>query len=122
MLVLFFNAGCSREETAPPYQFAGVGQEPGWLLQIDSVITFSYDYAQRTLTVPVPRPMPEATGAKVWHVKNDSTDLQVVVAETPCEDAMSGKPYPATVTVTLNGQVYRGCGGPPNPAAPGARP
>lgn len=122
MLAVFCSASCSREEKPPPYQFAGVGQEPGWLLQIDSVITFSYDYAQRTVTVPVPRSMPDATGARVWQVKTDTTDLQVVVAETPCEDAMSGKPYPATVTVTLNGQVYRGCGGPPSSTPSGARP
>jgi uncharacterized membrane protein len=27
-----------------------------------------------------------------------------------CEDSMSGRPFPATVTVTLNGRSFHGCG------------
>lgn len=113
--VLGLGCAAKEPETRPsePFKFAGIGQEPGWLLEIDSTYTirFSYDYAQRSVRVEAGAPTLDSAGARVWHVKTDTTDLQVVVTTAPCEDVMSGKPYPSTVTVTLNGQVYRGCGG-----------
>ena len=122
ILLAVLGLGCSGKVSPEPYRFSGVGQEPGWSLEIDSIIRFSYDYAQRTVSVPTPEPTSDATGVRVWKAKNDTTDLQVVVAETACEDAMSGKPYPSTVTVTLNGQVYRGCGGVTGTPTPPPRP
>ena len=38
------------------------------------------------------------------------TTLRVEVVPVRCEDTMSGKPFPATVTVTLNERSFRGCG------------
>jgi putative lipoprotein len=99
------------DTTAADFHLRAIGQEPGWLLEIDppNEIRFSYDYGQRTLTTPVPPPA-DSAGTKVWNAKAGSYDLRIVVADTPCEDVMSGKPYPATVTVTLNGKEFRGCG------------
>jgi uncharacterized membrane protein len=128
VVVVLGSLGCAAEDASQvpmPFRFAAVGQEPGWLLEIDSAhtIRFSYDYAQRTVSGTGQPPASDSSGARVWHLKNDSTDLRVVVSATPCEDVMSGKPYPATVTVTLNGQVYRGCGGEvDSPSSSGARP
>lgn len=95
--------------------FRGIGQEPGWILQIvrGREMRFSYDYGERTVATPVPTPT-DSAGTQVWHVITEANDLRVVVVPTRCEDVMSGKPFPATVTVTLNGQAYRGCGGPPD--------
>lgn len=115
------SLGCTPGEAPPAgdsaqptlFRFRAVGQEPGWLLEIDSQkeIRFSYDYGQKTATTPVPQPT-DSSGAQVWHAMTEGNDLRIVIVRTPCEDAMSGQPYPATVTVTLNGQDYRGCGGP----------
>jgi uncharacterized membrane protein len=125
VLGLGCDAGEPSSQPAKPFRFAGIGQEPGWLLEIDSTntIRFSYDYAQRTVRVAAEAPTLDSAGARVWHVKNDTTDLQVAVTTAACEDVMSGKPYPSTVTVTLNGQVYRGCGGEGDTGSPsGAKP
>ena len=121
VLTMACSLGCSKAESPPadnatraPFRFRAVGQEPGWLLEIDSEkeIRFSYDYAQQTATTPVPQPT-DSAGAQVWHATAEGTDLRIVILPAPCQDVMSGQPYPATVTVTLNGQAYRGCGGPP---------
>jgi uncharacterized membrane protein len=37
-------------------------------------------------------------------------DLRIEIAPVKCSDAMSGKPFSATVTVTLNERSFRGCG------------
>src|SRR5688572_25726156 len=41
--------------------FRAVGQEPGWLLEIDNErsMRLAYDYAEREATVPVPQPARE---------------------------------------------------------------
>lgn len=51
-----------------------------------------------------------ANGASVYHAVTEANDLCVVIASTPCTDIMSGRPFETTVTVTLNGQTYHGCG------------
>lgn len=58
---------------------------------------------------PTPKTDPE-TGARVYHAVADANDLRVAIERTPCTDVMSGKPFATTVTVTLNGQTYGGCG------------
>jgi len=37
-------------------------------------------------------------------------DLRVEIVPVSCNDSMSGRAFPATVTVTLNGRTFRGCG------------
>jgi uncharacterized membrane protein len=34
----------------------------------------------------------------------------VEIVPVACSDAMSGRDFAATVTVTLNGRTFRGCG------------
>lgn len=88
-----------------------VGQEPGWTLEIipEGEIVFVADYGARR--VATPDPGGEADGDRlVYHAVTESADLRVVVSPEPCEDVMSGAPYPATVEVTLDGETYRGCG------------
>jgi uncharacterized membrane protein len=51
-----------------------------------------------------------ATGTHTYHAVTEATNLHVVLRPQPCTDAMSGNPFPSTVT--LNGQTYDGCGGP----------
>jgi uncharacterized membrane protein len=36
--------------------------------------------------------------------------LTVEIAPRRCHDAMSGEPFPAAVTVTIDGRELRGCG------------
>lgn len=92
-------------------EYRALGQEPGWYLEIDEGVSMRlvYDYGERDATTPAPRPSRE-DGATVYHAATDAHDLRVVVEERPCSDVMSGLPFPDTVTVTIDGRSYRGCG------------
>lgn len=95
--------------------FRAVGQEPGWNLDIykGKEIRFTYDYGEREAVTPAPVPeIDPDNDASVYHAVTEANDLHVVIESSPCTDAMSGKPFESTVTVTLNGQTYHGCGEP----------
>lgn len=88
-----------------------IGQEPGWFLEIilGDRITFVADYGERRIVTPAPAPR-RAAGATVYHAKTEAHTLDVRLREARCRDVMSGRPYALTVTVTLGGQAYNGCG------------
>ena len=102
-------------ELARDDDFRAIGQEPGWQLAIEQgrQLRFIYDYGADTALSPVPEAETDsASGARTWHATTGAHDLRVVVTPSPCTDAMSGQPYETTVTVTLDGREYHGCGGP----------
>lgn len=108
-----------RRRSAAPEEdsqdFTALGQEPGWHLEIVSgkQITFTYDYGESKFVSPAPAPRTETTGGvRIYDTNTASGSLRVEIDPTPCADVMSGQPFPATVTVTLNGRSFRGCGGP----------
>jgi heat shock protein HslJ len=93
--------------------FRGLGQEPGWQIELRKGLEmrFSYDYGKGTAATPAPRPRVDAkTGTQTFHAKTGANDLRLDIVPVRCEDSMSGKPYPTTATVTLNGRTFRGCG------------
>lgn len=93
--------------------FRGIGQEPGWQLEIrkGSEMRFVYDYGKNMAVTPAPKAQIGSDGGtRTYHAVAESNDLRVVIVPVSCTDSMSGKPFPATVSVTLNGQTYRGCG------------
>ena len=102
-------------ELARDRDFRAVGQEPGWQLEIrlGSEMRFTYDYGQGSAVTPAARAVLDSrTGTRSFHGRAEANDLRVEIVPVKCEDAMSGKPYPATVTVTLNDRSFRGCGEP----------
>jgi heat shock protein HslJ/uncharacterized membrane protein len=93
--------------------FRAIGQEPGWQLEIrmGSEMRFTYDYGKGSAVTPAARAEIDAnTGTRTFHAKAETNDVRVEIVPVGCEDSMSGKPFPATVTVTLNGRSFRGCG------------
>ena len=93
--------------------FHAVGQEPGWQLEIrkGKEIRFTYDYGKGTAITPAPAAhLDTDSGRRTYHVTSAGNELEVVIVPVQCSDSMSGKPFPATVSVTLNGRAYRGCG------------
>lgn len=92
-------------------EFRGVGNEPGWYLEIQSgrQLLFVGDYgSQRVL---VPDAGEERVGpARVYHGADAAHDLRVEIVDEPCADTMSGEMFPSRVAVTLNSIVYQGCG------------
>ncbi len=100
-------------ELARDRDFRAVGQEPGWQLEMrmGSEFRFTYDYGKGSAVMPAARALVDTrTGTRSFHAVKESSDLRVEIVPVGCQDSMSGKPYPATVTVTLNDRSYRGCG------------
>lgn len=101
-------------ELARDHDFRGVGQEPGWQLEIrkGAEMRFIYDYGNGTAVTPAPKhEVDSSSGTRTYHAQSDGNELEVVIVPVSCADSMSGKPYPATVSVSLNGKKFRGCGG-----------
>jgi uncharacterized membrane protein len=93
--------------------FRALGQEPGWLLEIEDgkQITMVADYGERRVTTPAPQPeLNIDAGETIYRVATDAHRLRIVLRNEPCADVMSGERYPTTVVVELDGQEYRGCG------------
>lgn len=100
-------------ELARDRDFRAVGQEPGWQLEIrvGSEMRFTYDYGKGSAVTPAARAYLNAkTGTRTFHAVSEANDLRAEIVPVGCQDSMSGKPYPSTVTVTLNDRSFRGCG------------
>lgn len=98
------------EPVGPQPLFHGVGQEPGWTVDVfPDRIDFLGDYGERHVVVP--RPEPERRDGRTrYRVETEANDFTLTIETRPCRDGMSGQPYPATVVVEVNGDRYRGCG------------
>ncbi|MBM4218901.1 MAG: hypothetical protein FJ171_04530 [Gammaproteobacteria bacterium] len=100
-------------ELARDRDFRGLGQEPGWQIELRKGLEMrlAYDYGEGTAVTPAPRLQADTkTGTQTFHARTEASDLRLDIVPVHCEDTMSGKPFPATVTVTLNGRTFRGCG------------
>jgi hypothetical protein len=95
--------------------FRAVGQEPGWLLEFRHAreMRLITDYGADTAVASVPPAgIDSASGARTYRAAAGARDLQVLIEPTACTDVMSGESYETTVTITLDGRAYHGCGGP----------
>jgi uncharacterized membrane protein len=94
--------------------FFGVGQEPGWMIEIDegTRLYLLANYAEDTVDVVAPAPAidPAVPGRRVYRTEGDGHTVEVTIEPRPCSDAMSGKRYAETVLLTLDGKSYDGCG------------
>jgi uncharacterized membrane protein len=103
------------------HDFRAVGQEPFWHLEIiqGKEMRFALDVGDLKAVTPVPaRKTDPRTDAQTYHAVTEANDLLVVIEKKPCTDSMSGKTFPKTVSVTLNGKTYEGCGGPADSQSP----
>jgi putative lipoprotein len=96
---------------AEGYTFRGVGQEPGWTVEIapEREVRAVLDYGERTLTAPAPRTTHEG-GRTVYHAEAPEGALRVEVEPVACADAMSGERMTHTVALHVDGRELRGCG------------
>ena len=88
-----------------------IGQEPGWLLEIDheGSMRLLYDYGEQVVTIAAPKPVVAGTRT-TYAARTQERDLRITIDDAHCEDAMSGQPFPQVVTVTLGERELRGCG------------
>ena len=113
-LLLAATAACAYPAVtgAPPPAPTGdyyraLGQEPGWTLTIGGGrIDYVGHYGETRITVPRPEPRTSFNGHRY-----ETPRLIVDITHVRCNDAMSGFGFADTVTVTADGETYRGCGG-----------
>ena len=105
--------GCVEraEEEGGEVIFRATGTEPFWRLELTEENLRFYNVGEQEVVVPASAPESgEATGITTYHAVGETYDLCVVLDETTCTDAMSGFTYEVTVTVTLGGDTFQGCG------------
>lgn len=92
--------------------FRGVGQEPGWMVDIyrQDRIVLLLDYGASIVTFPLTEPTAPQEGVRRYQSQTDGRALTLTIRRSPCQDAMSGEPFPATVEVAIDGRTLNGCG------------
>ena len=92
--------------------FRGVGQEPGWVLEIDceKEISLLTDYGQQRVVFPLATQRSAADSAVTYRANSGEHSIEVRIVPVACQDVMSGDPYPATVAVRFDGRALEGCG------------
>jgi len=93
--------------------FRAVGNEPGWHLEISigSKILFVSDYGQSRYEFDTPAPKSDAKKQMTTYRTGQSDHtLEISITGKSCQDTMRGDSFESTVTVTLDGRTYRGCG------------
>jgi putative lipoprotein len=91
--------------------FRGLGNEPGWLLEVDDgkAIRLVTDYGERSVYVPAPVPRFEG-GIVRYSVQTKTHEVRLDIEPRACQDSMSGEVFEAQVRVWLDGSEYQGCG------------
>lgn len=100
------------EARAAGVDFRGVGQEPGWMIDIyqQQRIVLLLDYGETIAEFPLPEPSYPVEGTVTYDAQVDGRVLSVSIRRFPCQDSMSGENYPATVEVTIDRRTLSGCG------------
>lgn len=92
--------------------FRAVGQEPGWIVDVytQNRIVALLDYGETLIEFPRTNPTAPAEGATRYETQANGHTLSITIRRAPCEDAMSGEPYPASVDLVIDGRTLNGCG------------
>jgi uncharacterized membrane protein len=111
--IALLAAGCAAEQ--PPAtasdpsreHYEALGQEPGWRILIHGGrIDYTGSYGEKKISVARPDPRPSFNGRRYVTAR-----LTVDVTYSRCNDVMSGFGFEHQVTVTADGETYKGCGG-----------
>ena len=104
------TAGAAAGRNGPAY--VARGQEPGWIVRIvpGERLDVEVRYGEAAASFPAPSRPLEAPFT--LDLESETHSFTMEAAAAPCADVMSGAEYPHTVTIALNGETYRGCGGP----------
>lgn len=105
------QATASRNSIELP--FTAIGNEPGWMLRMSAEqLELTTDYGKNTISLPTPQ-IKQILGGYQFHTKNDAHSATLNVHKKLCYDSMTGRPFPAFVTLNLDGETLQGCGGDP---------
>lgn len=101
--------------TCVPYDFWGLGNEPGWSLQIsekENLIEFYLPFEQKTYYFFYSEPK-EENGRIIYtsHNQIQRYIINISIKKESCSDTMSDKVYDYSVDVELSGgKKFKGCG------------
>jgi len=84
------------------------GTEPFWSLTIDARTMRFEAPGRQPVSVATPKVIHGFAG-EMWQTRR----INVNTNHIKCSDGMSDRSYPDTVTVTVDGRTYKGCGGEP---------
>jgi putative lipoprotein len=108
------SASAAQAERLDDADFRAIGNEPGWHMDIANgeKILLVTDYGEHRYEFPFSKP-DSSSGRESYDITASGHHLVALIEQKPCNDSMSGRAFVATVTVTVDGQEYTGCGGPP---------
>ncbi len=91
--------------------FAGVGNEPFWSLDIDFKKSISFKLAdwKKPIVTGVVKPIINKDST-IYKLKTDTTVWTITIYPQFCNDGMSDYLYQYKVNVKYNGILYKGCG------------
>ncbi|MDX5379640.1 MAG: MliC family protein [Halomonas sp.] len=107
------RAALTRQQR-PGVMFHGRGNEPGWNVNLAHdapELTLVLDYGTREMTLPYRViGMDNANGRVALASAAAQQPFELRLEARACFDDMSGEPFPARVTLSIDGETYRGCG------------
>lgn len=102
---------CASPEPEWEGSFRGLGQEPGWLVEIDPEgLRWVGDYGEVEFTTGAPRLQEPTEAETVWTASTGEHEIRVAAVAEVCHDVMSGQEFSHSVTVDVDGRIYTGCG------------
>jgi uncharacterized membrane protein len=97
-------------------EFYGIGQEPGWSLNLDMENMFSFkSYDGVEMNTPPVAGVHEG-GVTLYRMQVEMGEMIITLVEMECTDVMSGQKFPYQVRVSIKRGVdsvfreYQGCG------------
>lgn len=100
-----------EEARARGVAFRAVGQEPGWVVEVDRgerpAMRLLLDYGERRLVVDAAMPLAEGEG---FRGEADGVAAELRIHREPCQDAMSGESFPVRVELRVGSERFTGCG------------
>lgn len=112
VLSAFVAALLSGTAFAAPAVYEARGQEPGWLLRLDTTTASLSMAGAESFTDRLPQPG-RIRGGRSYAVTFDGKPVRILIENRLCRDAMSGMPHPDRVTIKAQAATLRGCGGSP---------
>src|SRR5687768_7024677 len=101
-----------EEAKARGIVFRGIGNEPGWFVEVDQgnapTMRATLDYGDRMVEVTGATPLSSTYG--YGGKTADGTLVVLRIKREACSDGMSDERYPASAELKVGEQAYRGCG------------
>jgi heat shock protein HslJ/uncharacterized membrane protein len=90
--------------------FRGLGQEPGWFVEIfPDRLALVTDYGTNRTEAKHAGPILDDAGRTVYRTA-EGRAVTIGIERQACADIMSGEPFEAAVTATVDNRTLRGCG------------